>query len=309
MKKTNYSALDGQILHTFLMILEESSVSKAAERLDVTQSAVSHALAKLRLIMGDPLFVRSGQGLVPTEQAKSLRDPVQKTINSLKNLTEKTNFDPLSADMRFLIAANDMPRDMIFPQLLQYTREKKIRLALEFMPSGVPSLELLRQAKTQMVITPLPPDGPDIFQRRLFPGRMMCFFDGAVRSAPKSWKKYCASDHLAVKFARGRTSFQVLRNVDQSQIRKPTVTVSNFNALAGFLRGSNLLVTEMDLMKYGPLKGFDFAPLPFKSDPVNIYMVWHERDNNDSAHIWLRRSIEKISDQIIANITSKDALE
>ncbi len=77
MSKIDYSNLDGKTLRTFLTILEETSVSKAADRLGVTQSAVSHTLAKLRLILGDPLFVRSGQGLTPTERAIALSEPVQ----------------------------------------------------------------------------------------------------------------------------------------------------------------------------------------------------------------------------------------
>ena len=76
MKKIDFKRLDGQVLHMFLIILQESSVSLAAERLGVTQSTVSHALNKLRIILGDPLFVRSGQGLTPTETALALKAPI-----------------------------------------------------------------------------------------------------------------------------------------------------------------------------------------------------------------------------------------
>ncbi len=76
MKYFNIYEVDGNLLRAFIVILDETSVSKAAIKLGVTQSAVSHMLRKLRHLIGDPLFVRSGQGLVPTETALSLRKTV-----------------------------------------------------------------------------------------------------------------------------------------------------------------------------------------------------------------------------------------
>ena len=74
MNKIDYLGLDGNTLRTFLTVLEEMSVSRAAERLGVTQSAVSHTLDKLRVIFGDPLFVRVGRGIESTARARALRD-------------------------------------------------------------------------------------------------------------------------------------------------------------------------------------------------------------------------------------------
>ncbi|MDB4116179.1 LysR family transcriptional regulator, partial [Planktomarina sp.] len=153
MKKFNYLDLDGHIIHTFLTILEYSSVSLAAEKLDITQSAVSHTLAKLRRILGDPLFVRSGQGLTPTETALSLKDPVLQVLDSLQGLTNKRFFDPKTELMQFTIAANDMQRDLIFPQLLRETKEEGISIELEFMPSGQPSVTWIRDARCQLAVT------------------------------------------------------------------------------------------------------------------------------------------------------------
>ncbi len=89
LRKPTFLDLDGHILRTFIAILENSSVSIAAERLDLTQSAVSHTLAKLRIILGDPFFVRSGQGLSPTKTAISLKEPVQMVLDDLMGLTAR----------------------------------------------------------------------------------------------------------------------------------------------------------------------------------------------------------------------------
>jgi DNA-binding transcriptional LysR family regulator len=302
MKKTNILSLDGNILRTFLVLLDESSVTIAAERLDLTQSAVSHALAKLRSVIGDPLFVRSGQGLTPTEAAISLKEPVLRILDELNSLSDQRSFDPLSEDMNFVIAANDLPREIIFPQLLHEARSKGIPLHLEFMPSGVPSVAMLREAKCQFVLTPLPPDAPDVFQRPLFSGDMVCFYDGNERDAPETWDDYISSEHIAVRFTGGHSSIEALQGVDISGMPKPTVSVSNFNAIPSFVKGSSFIATEVSLMQLGPLKELSIAPLPFKSDPVTVYLVWHERSNNDPAHRWMRQRIVEIADAISSEL-------
>ena len=206
MNKITFLDLDGHLLTAFLAILEESSVSRAAEQLGVTQSAVSHMLAKLRRILGDPLFVRSGQGLVPTEQANALKEPVRMVLDGLMQLTDQRDFDPHTEKLNFRIAANDMQREMIFPHLLRETRSEGIHIQMEFMPSGVPNVEMLRNARCHLIVTPLPPDAPDIYQKKILDGEMVCFFDAEIRSAPRTWQEYCSAEHITVRFARGRGS-------------------------------------------------------------------------------------------------------
>ena len=119
MNKIDYLSLDGSTLRTFLTVLEESSVSRAAERLGVTQSAVSHTLDKLRVILEDPLFVRAGRGIESTARARALRASVESILDDLKSLTNKRKFDPLIEQMSFTIAANYFPIQLIFPKLLK----------------------------------------------------------------------------------------------------------------------------------------------------------------------------------------------
>ena len=295
MKNIDIDDLDGNILRTFLIILEESSVSRAAVRLNVTQSAVIYSLARLQSVLGDPLFVRSGHGLTPTEAALSLKEPIQKILDGLSSLTDQRPFDPRTEDMHFVIAANDLQRELVFPRLWREASAEGIRLRLEFMPSGIPSISMLRDAQCQLILTPFPPDAPDVMQRRLFSGDMMCFYDGSMRDAPETWEEYLEAQHISVRFLGGHDSNEALRGVDKPTIPQPTVTVSNFNAIPSFVKGTTLLSTELSTMHIGPLRELSMAPLPFESEPVSLYMAWHERSNNDPAHIWIRRRIEAIT--------------
>jgi DNA-binding transcriptional LysR family regulator len=305
MNKSNIYKLDGDILRTFLIILEETSVSKAAVRLNVTQPAVSHALTKLRQTLDDPLFVRSGQGLTPTQTAISLKEPIQQVLDGLMKLTDQRPFNSKTEEMHFVVAANDLQRELFFPKLWREARLEDIRLSLEFIPSGIPSISLLRDARCQIILTPFPPDAPDVFQRRLFSSDMMCFYDANMRDAPTSWGEYINAEHISVRFLGGNDTNEALRGIDKSEIREPTITVSNFNAIPSFIKGSNLISTEISAMHIGPLKELSMAPLPFKSEKVSLYLVWHERSNNDPAHNWIRRRIEKIAAKKLQHISAR----
>jgi DNA-binding transcriptional LysR family regulator len=302
MRKTNTLDLDGRILRTFLAILDHSSVSIAAEDLNATQPAVSHALAKLRRILGDPLFVRSGIGLTPTSTAMALRQPVQNVLDGLRALANHRPFDPRSERMQFVVAANDMQRDLVFPQLVRELRNEEISVEFEFIPSGHPTLSMMRDERCDLALTPVPPDAPDLLQQSLFSGTMVCFYDADERDPPRNWEEFCRAEHLGVKFSEGHVSLDVLHGIgnaiDKSKIRSPQISVSNFNAIPVFLKGSTLIATELDLMQLETLKSLDVAPLPFESEPVTVFMVWHDRGSNDPAHTWLRHRIQRIAGEV-----------
>lgn len=188
MKQIDYASIDGKLLRTFLVVLEENSATGAAVRLGVTQSTVSHSLGRLRRLVGDPLFVRSGQVLIPTEVALSLRKPVQSILDGMKSLTYRRDFDPAQETLRFVIAANDMQRDLIFPQLVRDLQSEGVTAEFEFIPSGHPSADMMRDDRCHLAITPFPPEATDIVQKPILSAKMMCFFDGAMRTAPATWK-------------------------------------------------------------------------------------------------------------------------
>ncbi|GAG39292.1 unnamed protein product, partial [marine sediment metagenome] len=156
--KFDYLGLDGNTLTTFLTVLEEMSVSRAAERLGVTQSAVSHTLDKLRGIFDDPLFVRVGRGIESTARARALQGSVESVLDDLKSLTDHREFDPLVEQMEFTIAANDFPIRLIFPKLLKELSDEGIHPRIRFIPSGIPSVSILRASRYRMLITPTPPN-------------------------------------------------------------------------------------------------------------------------------------------------------
>ena len=223
-------------------MIEEASVSKAALRLGVSQSAVSHTLDRLRLAFDDALFVRDGRGIIPTAKAASLREPIESIINNIKSLTEQREFEPQFDSLDFSIATNDFPMLLIFPRLIKKLHTEGIKPRFHFMPAGVPSANLSRASRCQLLITPAPPKAKDINQVQL---KMVCFYDAKVRQPPKSWKQFVTSDYAEVKFSDSESSLMVLPSIDTSALKTPTITVPSFGALNEFIKGSNLITTQL----------------------------------------------------------------
>lgn len=298
MNKSNHLSIDGRLLSTFLVVLETGSATKSAEHLGVTQSSVSHSLRRLRTFFGDPLFVRSGQMFLPTERAISLKKPIQNILDGMEGLTHERSFCPVQEELFFIVAANDMQRELVFPQLIRELDAEGVSIYFEFIPSGHPSLSMMRDARCHLALTPFPPDSTDIVQKQVFEGSMMCFFDGEVRDPPENWEEYCKAEHVTVRFPDGGTSQRALTGIDKSGIQRPKIAVPNFGAIPSFVKGTRMIATEMDLMKLCTLKELDMAPLHRTSDPVKIFLSWHRRSDSEPAHAWLRTRIQQIASRL-----------
>ena len=301
MSKFDHLGLDGNTLRTFLTVLDETSVSRAAERLGVSQSAVSHTLDKLRTIFEDPLFVRVGRGIEPTARARALRASVESVLDDLKSLTDQRKFDPLVEKMEFTIATNDFPLQLIFPKLLKELSDEGINPRIRFIPSGIPSASSLRASRYQMLITPTPPDNPDFEKASLVQTKMVCFYDSTVRKPPRTWKQFAESKYVEVRFSDTESSLMALPSIDTSTMNPPTITVPNFSSLAPMIKGTDRITTQLAAMKLGLLQDLDWAPLPFKTGTLDLFLIWHRRDNDDPAHQWLRQRIIGTVNSIISD--------
>jgi DNA-binding transcriptional LysR family regulator len=299
MSEIDYLGLDGNTLRTFLTVLEESSVSRAAERLGVSQSAVSHTLDKLRQVFNDALFEREGRGIVATAKARSLYEPIASILGDIRSLSYERDFDAKLAPLEFTIATNDFPLQLIFPILLKGLLADGIYPRLRFIPSGVPSAKLSRLSRCQFLITPAPPTSKDIIREPLFQSKMMCFYDAAIRNPPKTWQQFVDSKFAEVRFSDTESSMMVLPSIKTSDLNEPAITVPNFSSLAALVKGTDLITSQLGLMKQGLLHELDSAPLPLNTDPLTLYLVWHQRDHDDPAHQWFRQKIKTTVDSIV----------
>lgn len=295
MSKFDHSDIDGRLLQVLLAVFEEQSVTRAAARLDVTQSAVSHLLDKLRGIVGDPLFVKSGRGIVATARAEALAAQARVLLDGLRSFAAAGSFDAASFSGTVTIAVNDLQRDLLLlPLLLRTARARAPGLALRIIASGVPGADMLRDGHCQLVITPRPPQAGDVLQKRLFEDRSQVHFDAGQRSAPQGLGGYLASEHCSVHYEARHTPGIDEWIAAQGHRRRFAVTVPGFAGIGPFLRGSTRLATLPGLLRASLLRGLAVAPPPFDCPAMPMYMVWHLRHQADPMHQWLRQELQAV---------------
>ena len=294
MSQFDYLDLDGHLLRLLLAVFEEGSITKAAQRLDVTQSAVSHLLDKLRGITGDKLFVKSGRGIVPTVHARELAIRARALLDGMRGFSHAAGFNPATLAVTVTIAANELQRDLLLPAFLRYVRAEAPGFALRVIPSGVPPAEMLREEHCQLVITPRPPEGSDILQKRLFEDRYRVFYDASQRDPPRTRDEYLAAEHVTVLYEprRGLAIDEAL--LERGVNRRFVAEVPGFAGLPAFLRGGTLIATLPSLLRAHLLHGLDIAPVPVECPAMPMYMVWHLRHQTDPVHRWLRQNLEMV---------------
>lgn len=299
--------LDGRQLRIFLMVLDTGSVTAAAEQLDVTQSAISHALDKLRTALGDPLFVKAGRGILPTSKAQSLAEPARRLLDDLRQLSLGPEFLPEDTELALTVAANDFQRDLLLPafQRRLAARLKAVRLVI--IPSLAPTAELLREQHCDLIVTPRPPVASDILQKRLLTDGFVCFFDPACRKAPANLEEYLAARHVVVAYQDGRRLEFDASLEAQGIERTVGVAVSNFSGVAAFLRGTEMLASLPGLLRLGTMRGFGMAPIPSIDHELSMYMVWHRRHHADPLFSWVRQELECVAAEVMGAACAPDA--
>lgn len=295
MSKFDYSDLDGHLLQLLVAVIEAGSITGAAQRLGVTQSAVSHLLDKLRAITGDPLFVKAGRGIVATAHAIQLADQARELLSSMERFATVGEFTPALWRTTFTIAANDFQRDLLLPPLMARLRDKAPGVTLRVIPSDIPSLDMLRTEQCQLVISPRPPDGSDILQKRLFEDEYRVFYDASQRAAPQSAADYLSADHATVVYEPRRALDLDQHLLAQGFQRRFAVMVPGFAGLPPFLRGSQLLATAPSRLQFQLMQGFAHVSVPLPCPPIAMFMVWHMRHQLNASHRWLRDALEAIS--------------
>jgi DNA-binding transcriptional LysR family regulator len=212
-------------------------------------------------------------------------------LAQLQAFAQAGEFDPARWHTTFTIAANDFQRDVLLPALARVLRAQAQGVALRVIPSGIPSLEMLREGTCDLAISPRPPVGSDILQQRLFEDRYSVFYDAAARPAPVTLDEYLAADHITVVY-------QPRRSLDLDQTlaargvqRRFAVMVPGFAGVPAFLRDSPLLCTAPSLLRQGIMAGFAQAEVPVPCPTLPMYLIWHRQHQADAAHRWLRERL------------------
>ncbi len=299
MSQIHSAGLDLNLLKVFDAVMETRSASRAATRLGIGQSAVSHGLARLRAATGDALFVRSATGLEPTARAQRLAEPVREALllatRALLPAAEAA-FDPAGRRTEFRIGAGDYAAAVLLRGLATEIAAAGWDIGLAVRPVDRRSApELLDAGEIDLALGML--SAPRRWQERqtLFEEGHACLFDGARLglSAPITLGDFAQLPHILPSLHAEFSSF-VDRALEAQGLRRRSIL-----ATAHFL-GIPLLLKSVPAIATLPLRlsrlcanaaALTVSPLPFEAPRFEVSMLWHKRDTPVPAQQWLRERL------------------
>jgi DNA-binding transcriptional LysR family regulator len=296
------------LVRVFHTVISESSVSRAALRLASTQPAVSAQLKRLRELIGDPLLVRSGTGMVPTEVALQLLEPAATLLRSAEQLfggkVGTRAFQPAAAEVEFRIAASDYLDPTFLPALVTRLRSEapNARISVQALSADFDYRARLARGELDLVIGNwLEPPG-ELHLGRLFTDEVVCLVAAdhpAVRQPPEwTLARYLGADHVAPTALHAGAAGVIDEHLArQGLARRIVVRSPHFALVPAMVARSRLVLTtgrsfcERHLGQ-GPLA---IVPCPVGFPPMVYYQLWHEVSHAAASLRWLRETVRDVA--------------
>ncbi|MET4538426.1 DNA-binding transcriptional LysR family regulator [Arthrobacter bambusae] len=300
----NLNRVDLNLLVALDALLTEQSVTKAAERLQVGQSAMSSTLGRLRKLFGDPILVRNGRNLMPTPFARSLSDPLREALGRVESLlTTKSEFNPATDHRDFSVTSNDYVAAVFLRPLLVRLAAEAPNVKLHFQPVQDDFAKRLRQGETDILIMPKEVflEYVDFPNELLFSDRYVCAVDANNPDVGTSITigEFSAQPYLAVNVGHLPTSAEMQLDA-QGVIRNTQITTQMFMLAPFLLRETRLLTLIQERLGLTLRTNANLRLLepPMPLQPVNMVMLWAEQHADDSGHQWLRRQLMSLSSEL-----------
>jgi DNA-binding transcriptional LysR family regulator len=286
---------DLNLLVTLDVLLAEGSVARAAQRLRLSPSAMSRALARLREATGDPLLVRAGRDLVPTPRALELRGRVGQLVQDGEAVLRPTEMLDLKRLVRtFTLRASDGFVENFGPRLIARVGKEAPGVRLFFVPKVTKDSTPLRDGTidldTGVVGTAT---GPEVRTQALFRDRLV----GAVRKGHALSRgritpaRYVSGRHILVS-RRGLDKGPIDEGLDSLGLERAIVTiVGGFSAALALARATDLIATVPEQYTHSQRAGMHTFTLPVPTPEITISLLWHPRLDADPAHRWLRKCV------------------
>lgn len=293
----SFRSLDLNLLKVFEALMTEGAVTRAASKLSLTQPAVSNALSRLREAFDDPLFIRTGAGVTPTQRAMALWGPVGDSLSRIRAALDEETFSPGSAELSFSLSMSDYVAGIVMPRLIERFGESAPLLQWHTVPNILlDAPALLEGNRVDCLIgvyvnETLPP--AHIRSRSLWSVDYACVMRrGHPLAAPGrlTTKRFLNASHVDISLA-GQTqpSFDIFL-ASRGLKRNLVATVNHYMVACEIIRASDLIaVLPRDLRERGAMAG-DLVSVraPIEAPERVISLFWHQRNETVPAHRWLR---------------------
>jgi len=295
----NLNRFDLNLLVALDMLLNERSVTRAADRLCVTQPALSGSLQRLRFHFDDQLLVRVGREMELTPKARALIEPVRNALLQVDAALEtEAKFDPQTADRTFRVAMSDYCVLVFLPIILRALEAKAPHIRLVVENVFGPSFSRLEGGDTDLIVTH---DDRTIFGRfgaeinlntaALFEDRFVCVVD---RNHPAgehlTRDDYLGYNHIIADFGANVMTVEEAEMRRQGVMIKEKLLVPSFTSLLFQLSGTTLIATVQSKLAalLAPNLPVRVLDPPVSLGPLRETLIWHDRNKDDPAHVWLR---------------------
>lgn len=297
--KANNTNLDLNLLRVFFAIWDLRNLTAAGDRLGLTQPAISHALRRLREHFGDPLFVRVGNRMLPTDAAVRLHEPLDRAFELLnRTLQSSIVFDPRVSERTFRIAMSDIAEFYLLPSLVSELSRVSPLVRMHVVPLQPETLaSAMRSGEIDVAIGAISIYDKELISIDIIKDRYICL----VRADhPIAKLKLKRADLSQLRFFFARTTSSIQRLVEQSLTEEPTklqiVVRGHFTVAPEIVRCSDLvaLFPRYLAVQLNRKKEFGLLELPFELPEIQIRVHSHARFVNDSGIKWMAQTCANV---------------
>jgi DNA-binding transcriptional LysR family regulator len=289
---------DLNLLHALGILLEERNVSRAAERLHLTQPTVSGMLSRLRELFDDPLFIRTQHGLLPTPRAEALEPALRQLLADTAALVQVSGFDPKSSDVVVSLSVNDYMQSILILPLAQRLRRVAPLMKLGVRHLAVTGLlPMLARGEVDMAITIPEFTDPALHSRFLYREEYVAVVrkEHPIRSRRVSLQRFLAYDHVLVSPSDG--AFEGPADVALKRLgrqRRVALSVPSFFILADVLQIDNLIALMPERLFLSQSTKLRRIDIPIEVPGFDVVVAWHSRTHHELAHRWLRDELSTL---------------
>ncbi len=291
-------SLDLNLLKALDALLDEGSVTRAAQRLSLTQPAVSGMLTRLRDFFDDPLFIRTQHGMVPTLRATELAMPIKQILTDIAVLLKPANFDPLSAELTYTIVATDYALKAVIVPLMAALKKRApgIRVAVRPVDNDRLFQQLERGEADLALVTPQTTP-VELHSRALYQEEYVCMMRAEHPFAVAgdiTLAQFCEQEHILVSTTGSFWGVTDEALATMGRTRRVGMSVNSFLVLPEMLRLTDMIAVVPQRLACRQ------AQLAMMDPPLAIpgftkSMAWHERTHRDPAQQWIRALLVEIS--------------
>ncbi len=289
---------DLNLIPIFVAIFEEQNLSKAAVRLDISQPAVSKALARLRDIYDEPLFHRSPSGVEPTSFAVDIYPAMLTAFkNFTSTLSASSEFEVKVSNRIFSIACVSVASYELMPQLLKQIRQHAPNISLEVHPLFTEDYESdLRLQRYDLIIDMAPRGWTPLKVEPIFSERLMvvCCANHPRIADACSVAQFLAEEHVVVSRWHARKSLMSAEDIADLAQRKIVYRASGALEMLPVIHGSEYIgmLPESTINAFAGTYNIKAVSLPFEHDVYDLCAIWHPSRSSESAHQWLRNQLK-----------------